>query len=109
MSTLAQKKCRELVADWPDSIGVKDVSGQGVGGIMLEENKACIPTVFCYEWPDGIKADLVSEDNPNGRIMNSDLEMAGILMMRLVMKMSVMSNQEPMRRCSVIISPRCLG
>ena len=37
VSTLAPTKCRELVADWPDFIGVKDASGQGVGGIMVEK------------------------------------------------------------------------
>ena len=86
VSTLAPTKCRELVADWSDFIGVKDASGQGVGGIMLGENKACVSTVFLYEWPDDIKADLVSEDNPNGHITNSNLEMSGLLMLWLVME-----------------------
>ena len=84
--TLAPKKCRELVADCPDFIGINDTSGQGVRGIMVGENKACVLIVFRYEWPDDMKADLVSEDNPNGRITNSDLEMAGLLMLWLVME-----------------------
>ena len=42
--------------------------------------------MFCYEWPDGIKANLVSEDNPNRCITNSDLEMAGLLMLWPVME-----------------------
>ena len=86
MSTLAPTKCRELVADWPDFIGINDASGQSVEGIMVGENKACVPTVFRYKWPDDIKTELVSDDNPNGRITNSDLEMAGLLMLRLVME-----------------------
>ena len=86
ISTLAPTKCKELVAAWPDFIGVKDASKHGVGGIMVGENAECIPTVFRYEWPDDIKADLVSEKNPKGRITNSDLEMAGLLMLWLVME-----------------------
>ena len=86
ISTLVPTKCRELVADWPDFIVDKDASGQGVGGIMVMEKRACVPTVFRYKWPDDIKADLVSEHNPNGRITNSDLEMAGLLMLWLVME-----------------------
>ena len=42
--------------------------------------------MFRYEWPHDIKADLVSEDNPNGSITNSGLEMAGLLMLWLVME-----------------------
>ena len=48
--------------------------------------KTCVPTVFRYEWPDDIKADLVSGNNPNGYITNLDLKMAGLLMLWLVMK-----------------------
>ena len=85
-STTRPTKCCELVADWPDYVGVKDASGHGVGGIVLGENKACIPTVFRYEWPDDIKAELQSESNPNGTLTNSDLECAGLLMLWLVME-----------------------
>ena len=65
-------------------MGVKDASGQGVGGIIVGENNECTPTVFRVEWPDDIKQDLVSEKNPNGQITNSDLEMAGLLLLWLV-------------------------
>ena len=85
-STTRPTHCRELVTGWPDVIGVKDASSHGVGGVILGENAACPPTVFRYEWPEDIKADLVSEKNPNGRITNSDLEMAGLLMLWLVME-----------------------
>ena len=74
------------MAGWPDFIGVQDASGQGVGGVILGELGSCTPTVFRYEWPEDIKADLVSFDNPRGRITNSDLEMAGLLLMWLVLE-----------------------
>lgn len=85
-STLTPTRCRELVAGWPDYIGVKDASGQGVGGVVFGEGMACPPTVFRYEWPDDIKSDLVSFQNKHGRITNSDLEMAGLLLLWLVME-----------------------
>ena len=76
----------ELVTDWPDFVGVKNASGHGVGGIIVGKNMACTPTVFCMEWPDDVKADIITERNPNGRITNSDLEMAGLLLLFLVME-----------------------
>ena len=63
-STTRPTHCRELVTGWPDIIGVKDASGHGVGGVILGENLACPPTVFRCEWPEDIKADLVSEKKP---------------------------------------------
>ena len=84
-STLAPTKCTELVSGWPDFVGVKDASKHGVGGCIVGKSDSCVPTVFRVEWPDDIKQDLVSEQNPNGRITNSDLEMAGLLLLYLVM------------------------
>lgn len=78
--------CRELVPGHPDYIGVKDASGHGVGGIAVGENMACPPTVFRMPWPQDIKDDLVSFSNPKGRITNSDLEFAGLLLLWLVME-----------------------
>ena len=85
-STLAPTKCLELVSKWPDFVGVKDASGHGVGGVFIGEKMACTPTVFRFEWPANIKADLISQQNPTGRITNSDLEMAGLLLLWLVME-----------------------
>ena len=65
---------------------MKDASGHGVGGIILGETKACIPTVFRFEWPDDIKAEINSDSNPTGKLTNSDLECAGLLMLWLVME-----------------------
>ena len=85
-STLAPTKCLELVSKWPDFVGVKDASGHGVGGVIIGEKMACTPTMFRFEWPADIKADLISQQNPTGRITNSDLEMAGLLLLWLVME-----------------------
>ena len=85
-STTRPTKCTELVSDWPDFVGIKDASGHGVGGIIVGENKACPPTVFRFQWPEDITADINTADNPTGQITNSDLELAGLLMLWLVME-----------------------
>ena len=85
-STSAPTRCRELVVGWPDYIGVVDASGQGVGGVVFGENMGCPPTVFRLEWPDDIKADLQTWTNMKGTITNSDLEMAGLLLLWLVIE-----------------------
>ena len=79
-------KCKNLVPGWPDYVGITDASGYGVGGCVIGENKAVPPTVFRFQWPADITNDIVSVSNPNGRITNSDLEMAGLLLLWLVME-----------------------
>ena len=79
-------KCRNLVTGWPDFIGITDASGHGLGGVIIGERKAVPPVVFRLQWPADISAQIVSDDNPNGTITNSDLEMAGLLMLWLVME-----------------------
>ncbi len=46
----------------------------------------CTPTVFQWEWPTEIKTNITTVQNPKGKISNSDLEMAGLLMLWLVIK-----------------------
>lgn len=52
----------------------------------MGEGKECVPTVFRFEWPQWVKDDLVSDANPKGRLTNSDLECAGLLMLWLIME-----------------------
>ena len=78
--------CRELVPGHPDYIGVKDASGHGVGGIIVGENLPCPPTVFRMPFCQEIKDDLVSFKNRSGRITNSDLEFAGLLLLWIIME-----------------------
>jgi hypothetical protein len=79
-------KCKQLVRGHPHFVGVKDSSGHGVGGVVVGETDSCKPTVFRVEWPQEIRDRLVSWTNPNGSITNSDLEMAGLLLLWLVME-----------------------
>ena len=77
----AHTKCRELVQAWPHFVGVKDALGHGVGDIIVGELEACVPTVFRVQWPQDIKNDIKTRDNPRGQITNSDLELAGALLL----------------------------
>ena len=45
-----------------------------------------VPTVFRLQWPPDVSAALVSQHNPNGTITNSDLEMAGLMLLWLTME-----------------------
>ncbi len=73
----------------------------GIGGVIVVKNKACAPTVFRWEWSQEVK-DLFHE----GHISNSGLEMAGLLLLWLVMepmcgnlrekRVALFSNNSPM-------------
>ena len=65
---------------WPHYIGVKDESSHEIGLIIMGDKKSCIPTVIRLVWPNDIK-----ELFRKGGITNTDLEMAGLLMLWLVM------------------------
>jgi hypothetical protein len=78
--------CRSLVMAWPDIVGVTDASSFGVGGIIVGERWAIPPTVFRYQWPDIITQAVKSDANPNGTLTNSDLEMAALLLLFLVIE-----------------------
>ena len=79
-------RCKNLVPGWPDYVGITDASGHGLGGVIIGELKSTTPTVFRMQWPPDISASIVSDNNPTGTITNSDLEMAGLLMLWLVME-----------------------
>ena len=72
ISTKNPTPCKELVTGWPHFIGVKDTSSHVIGGIIMGEEKALIPKLFCLAWSEDIK-----ELSQKGDITNSDLEMAG--------------------------------
>jgi len=74
------------VADWPGFIGVVDASSHGVGGIIIGELLECLPTVFRLQWPPDITTNVKSETNPKGTITNLDLELAGLVLLWLMME-----------------------
>jgi hypothetical protein len=46
----------------------------------------CTPTVFQWQWPKDIRSEIITFKNPQGTITNSDLEMAGLLLLWLAME-----------------------
>ena len=85
-STSLPTRCHELVAGWPDFIGVVNTSSQGVGGVIIGELLECLPTVFRLQWPPDITKNVISDANPKGTITNSDLELAGLVLLWLMME-----------------------
>ena len=79
LSKKSPMSCKELATGWPNYIGVKYVYIHGIGGIITGEGKSCIPNLFHLAWPDDLK-ELFRKSN----ITNSDLEMAGLSMLWLV-------------------------
>jgi hypothetical protein len=85
-SVATPTKCKNLVTAWPDYVGITDASAHGAGGIIIGENMGVAPTVFRLQWPLTVTQNVVSDQNPAGGITNSDLEMAGLLLLWLVME-----------------------
>ena len=78
----APTPCKELVMGEPGYVGIKDASVHGVGGIVVGHNKACTPVVFRMEWPQDIKEKVwKTNSNKKGKLTNSDLECAGLLLL----------------------------
>ncbi len=79
-------KCRNLVAEWPDFIGITDALGHGLGGVIVGKNMPVTPTVLRLQWPEDVSRNIVSATNTNGTITNSALEMARLHMLWLIME-----------------------
>jgi hypothetical protein len=85
-STTRPTRCKELVDGWPDYVGVVDASSFGAGGVIVGELSECRPTVFRLQWLPDVTDSVVSDKNRGGKITNSDLEMAGLLLLWLMIE-----------------------
>ena len=70
----------EIVQRLPTDLGYTDASGKGAGGVWLDINHPGLHYVWRLQWPKDITDDLVSFKNPEGRITNSDLELAALVL-----------------------------
>ena len=70
----------EIVQRVPTDLGFTDASGQGAGGVWLNPNRDGRHYVWRLKWPADIIAALVSFNNPNGSVTNSDLELAALIL-----------------------------
>jgi hypothetical protein len=57
-ATISSTQCKDLVAAWRDYIGIVDASSHGVGGVIIGELSELPPTVFRFQWPPEISADI---------------------------------------------------
>jgi hypothetical protein len=85
-STTAPTHCRKLVAGWLDFVGIKDASIHGAGNVTIGKLSACTPTVFRFAWKNDVQNAPVSQSSPSGTISNLDLEMAGLLMLFVILE-----------------------
>ncbi len=67
----------EIVPGVPTVIGASDAAKAGMGGVFFAQDER--PCVWRTPFPQDIQGEVVSDDNPSGRLTNSDLEQAGIL------------------------------
>ena len=91
---------KELVVGDAAYKGTLDASGGGAGGVWLPGTKALAPIVWRWEWPQEIRDALITFENPNGTITNSDLEMAAELLGWLVLEANVPLEHEHVGLCS---------
>jgi hypothetical protein len=67
---------RELVPDVPQHAGYHDAAAEGAGGVWFLLRNDTPPVVWREAFPDNIAGEVVSVETPNGRLTNSDLELA---------------------------------
>eukprot|EP00978_Attheya_sp_CCMP212_P001507 scaffold3149_cov26-Attheya_sp.AAC.2 len=67
-----------------DYIGYCDASAFGAGGVWFGGERQLDPSVWRIVWPLDIRTAVISESNPKGRLTNSDLEMAGVLLLMML-------------------------
>ena len=70
----------EIVQRLPTGIGFMDASGLGAGGVWIDPNEDGRNYVWRLPCPEDIQTDHVSFDNPQGRITNSDPELAALVL-----------------------------
>ena len=76
----------ELVQQGLDYAGYCDASAFGAGGVWFGSGTALPRSVWRIQLPQDITSDVVSYANPNGRLTNSDLEMAAVVLQQAVLE-----------------------
>jgi hypothetical protein len=60
-------------------LGACDASKSGMGGMCFPLDKQLAPIVWHCPFPSSVQDEVVSEDNPKGKLTNSDIELAATL------------------------------
>jgi hypothetical protein len=79
----------ELVASKGEIEGNCDASAFAAGGVWHTGELLDAPIAWRVVWPDNIRRNVVSESNPNGKLTNSDVELAAILLHHLVLEQTM--------------------
>jgi len=79
--------CQDLVPALADFGGYCDVSQTGAGGIWFGLSKKLPPIVWRVEFPLEVQQQMIMHDNPRGSILNSDLDMMGLLLHWIVLEL----------------------
>jgi hypothetical protein len=75
--TAQPTKIYEIIPQLPTFVGACNVSGQGMGGVWIQVRDYEPPIMWWCHFLSEITTALVSSDNPEGTIINSDLELLG--------------------------------
>jgi hypothetical protein len=70
-------------------IGYCDASAFGAGGVWFGGTTPLAPSVWRVQWPADITAQVVSFANPTGKLTNSDLELAGVVLQESALEVQV--------------------
>jgi hypothetical protein len=77
---------RELVLNMPHYVGYHDAAAADVGGVWFSLTDGMRPFVWRSAFPPDIESEVVLDDNPDGRLTNSNLELdAEVLAVRVVL------------------------
>jgi hypothetical protein len=77
---------KELIPDNDHYYGYCDACATGAGGVWFSGERGIEPIVWRVEFENAIACQVVSDDNPHGRLTNSDLEMAAVLLQYMVLQ-----------------------
>jgi len=77
---------RQLVPQTPSTWGCCDASGWGIGGVWFSLTADFPPVVWFVQWPDDIRNQLKTRDNPSGSFSMALFEMAGFFFHWLVLE-----------------------
>jgi hypothetical protein len=79
----------ELVEQTLNYTGYCDASAFGAGDVWFGGNKELQPVFWRVQWPKDVTDAVVSDSNPDGRLTNSALEMAGVLLQEAVLEATI--------------------
>ena len=84
----------KIVPQAPSYVGTTDAAKQGMGGVFFAPDQQAY--IWRYPFSPEIQRRLVSADNPNGSITNSDLEQAG-----MVSHLDIIATTLPTTYCTI--------